>query len=206
MQDSAVKYRESLWGRAVIGLFGGLYAIRKLAYCPVPKGFLVDDFYITMKVIENHGEVITTNDSVCYEDVSNNISDEFNRKVRISSGNFKNLVTFRKLTNPFTKVGFMFLSHKVFRWFTPFLLIVLFVVNLFLWNVGMIYQITLCGQIFLLLLIVMESILRKFNVHCKLFRFVTHFYAMNLALFVGFWKYVKDDSTSVWQPTKRNQA
>lgn len=38
MQESGIKYREALWARAVIGLFGGLYAIRKSAYCPVPEG------------------------------------------------------------------------------------------------------------------------------------------------------------------------
>lgn len=204
-QDSDVKYREGLFARAVIGLFGGLYAIRRKSYRAVPQGFIVDDFYITMSVIENGGGVITANDSVCYEDVSNNITEEFKRKTRISTGNFMNLSRFRRLSNPFTKVGFMFLSHKIFRWITPFLLILVFVLNVCICTYGVVYQITLCGQLFLLLLLLCDRLLGKFNIHCGLLRFVTHFYAMNAALLLGFWNYLKKDSTSVWQPTKRNQ-
>ena len=205
MQESDIKYREALWTRAVIGLFGGLYAIRKSAYSPVPEGYIVDDFYITMKVIEQKGEIITTNDAVCYEDVSNKIEEEFNRKKRISLGNFKNLSTFKHLANPFTKVGFMFLSHKIFRWFTPFFLIIIFVSNLFLWNAGCIYQIALCGQLLLVCLICIDFVFRKMNIHIGLLRFITHFFAMNAALLLGFCTYLNHNSETVWQPTKRNQ-
>lgn len=205
MQESGIKYREALWARAVIGLFGGLYAIRKSAYCPVPEGYIVDDFYITMKVIEQKGEVITTNDAVCYEDVSNKIEEEFKRKKRISLGNFKNLSTFRNLANPFTKVGFMFLSHKIFRWFTPFFMIIIFILNFMLWNEGGIYQIALCGQVLLVCMMCFDYVFRKMNIHIGLLRFITHFFAMNAALLLGFCTYLTHKSETVWQPTKRNQ-
>lgn len=206
MNEFSVKYNEGLWANAVIGLFGGLYAIRKTAYCPVPVGYSVDDFYITMKVLESGNYVITNNDSVCYEDVSNKLEAEFRRKIRIAVGNFKNLATFSHLANPFSKIGFMFWSHKIIRWITPLLLICVFLLNCFLLNEGFIYQLCFVGQVLLLLSIFIDCILRKCNVHIALIRFVTHFYSMNLALLIGFVKYlIGNNNNSFWQPTQRNQ-
>ena len=200
-----VKYSEGLWGKAVIGLFGGLYAIRSSAYVHVPQGYCVDDFYITMKVIEQGGHVIMSKESQCLEDVSNTLHEEFRRKVRISKGNFMNLKVFKHLANPFTKAGFMFLSHKIFRWFTPFALIVIFLVNIPLLSVGWLYQVTFTGQLFLLLLLGVDYFLKKCGVNVALFRFVTHFYSMNLALLLGFINYIKGNDSNVWEPTRRNQ-
>jgi hypothetical protein len=38
----------------------------------------------------------------------------------------------------------------------------------------------------------------------SLFKFISHFYLMNLALLKGFLMFVKGVETSIWQPTKRN--
>lgn len=206
MNEFSVKHNEGLWANAVIGLFGGLYAIRKCAYCPVPIGYSVDDFFITMKVLETGCFVVTTNDSVSYEDVSNKLDAEFRRKIRIATGNFKNLATFSHFANPFSKIGFMFWSHKIIRWITPLLLIFIFLLNCFLLREACVYQLCFIGQIFLLFLIFIDFLLRKSNIHIALFRFVTHFYSMNLALLIGMVKYLTaNNKNSFWQPTQRNQ-
>ena len=50
---------------------------------------------------------------------------EFRRKVRISSGNFQNLFFFKGMLLRFWRpLAFCFWSHKVFRWFTPFFLMI----------------------------------------------------------------------------------
>lgn len=206
MNEFSMKHNEGLWANAVIGLFGGLYAIRKSVYSPVPAGYSVDDFYITMKVLESGSFVITNNDSVCYEDVSNKLEVEFRRKIRIAVGNFKNLATFSHFANPFSKIGFMFWSHKIIRWITPLLLICVFLLNCFLLNEGFIYQLSFAGQVLLLISILIDFLLRKCNINIALIRFVTHFYSMNLALLIGFVKYITgNNKNSFWQPTQRNQ-
>jgi len=48
--------------------------------------------------------------------------------------------------------AFFLLSHKVLRFLTPFFLIALFAVNLFLWTTGFIYVVALVVQIAVLLL------------------------------------------------------
>jgi hypothetical protein len=57
----------------------------------------------------------------------------------------------------------------------------------------------------LLLLIPIDFCLRKLNCNNVLFRFVTHFFSMNLALLIGMFKAMKGVESGVWKPTKRNQ-
>src|SRR5690606_16045091 len=100
-------YREGLiWG-TMMGAFGGLYSIRKSFFAPVPRNFLVDDFYITMHALAKGKLAINELSAVSYEDASNKISEEFRRKVRISAGNFQNLSVYKKLLwPPFTGLAF----------------------------------------------------------------------------------------------------
>ena len=108
-RENRIKYMEGVvWG-TMIGAFGGCYSIRKKYYAAVPPKFFMDDFYITMNVLENKGKCINELEALCREDVSNKISEEFRRKIRISIGNFQNLMRYRKLLWPvFSGLSFCF--------------------------------------------------------------------------------------------------
>jgi hypothetical protein len=172
----------------------------------VPANFIVDDFYVSMHVLRDGKKAINELDAICHEDVSDILAQVLRRKVRISTGNFQNLNQFKGLLwPPFSGVAFAFLSHKVIRWCTPFLLLLIFVANLLLLQAGWLYQLLFAGQLLLLALILVDFLFKKLNVHIKLFRFITHFYSMNAALFLGWIKYLKGVKTSVWTPTQRFQ-
>jgi len=213
IQESAYIAREvkiknaegKLWG-CMMGPSGGFYALRKDLFDPVPDNYLVDDFYLNMVVLEKGKKAINDLESVAYEDVSNNLSEEFRRKVRISAGNFQNLVRFFKhLFHPFQPIGFVFFSHKVSRWIGPFFLLSIYVSNLFLLNKTFYFGSFLLQSIFLLLPF-LDLILRKIKIQIVILRFVTHFYNMNLAMLVGYLKFLKGITSNVWEPTKRNQS
>jgi len=192
-----------LWG-SMMGPFGGCYAIRKDDYAPVPPNYLVDDFYINMKIFEKRKMAINDLEARVFEDVTNVLKDEFRRKVRIATGNWQNLRTFWQLL--FRKhVGFCFLSHKVLRWKGPFFLITALVLSAILGFSSVFYAILVAGQVLLLLLPLLDLFLKKANVHIKLLRLVTHFYAMNLALLIGFFRSWKTIKSGVWDRTPRNQ-
>jgi cellulose synthase/poly-beta-1,6-N-acetylglucosamine synthase-like glycosyltransferase len=205
-REVIIKNQEgNIWG-TMMGPFGGCYAIRRELYAPVPKNFLVDDFYICMKVLENKYQAINNLDAKVYEDVSNNLNDEFRRKIRIATGNFQNLQTFSNLLLPIHKgLSFSFLSHKVLRWISPFFIIISLISLVFLSCESKIYELALIAQIFTFLIPCVDALLKKVNLHFSIFRFVTHFYVMNLALFIGFFKFMKGVESNVWKPTKRNQ-
>jgi cellulose synthase/poly-beta-1,6-N-acetylglucosamine synthase-like glycosyltransferase len=203
-RELRLKYYEGkIWG-TMMGAFGGCYALRYELYSPVPEGYTVDDFYITMKVLEKQKKSIQEISAICYEDVQNQMKEEFRRKIRISSGNFQNLRSFRHLLWPlFTGLSFCFLSHKILRWLVPFFLLLALVSNAFIYRVNMFYTITLIGQLALILLPFIDLMVRKIGIHIVLLRFITHFYSMNLALLIGFIKFLTGRKTNVWEPTSR---
>ena len=205
-REVLIKNQESiLWG-TMMGPFGGCFSLRKELFEKVPKNFLVDDFYINMKVYEKKFAGINSIDSIVYEDVSNNLKDEFMRKIRIATGNFQNLVAFRKLLLPLNSgLSFSFLSHKVLRWIGPFLIIASLLSLIILSFNSKFYLIALALQLFSLIIPLLDYILSKSSFNISFFRFVTHFYTMNLALLIGFFKFLNGVESNVWKPTKRNQ-
>ncbi len=205
-REVKIKHYESvLWG-TMMGPFGGCFAIRKELFHPVPSNFLVDDFYICMKVLEKKYKAVNNLEAVVFEDVSNNLSDEFRRKVRIATGDFQNMKEFRRLLwPPYKGLAFSFLSHKILRWITPIFMITALAMLIVLALHFQLYFILLIIYIAVLLLPLLDLLLKKFNVHNILLRFITHFLTMNIALLAGMFKYFKGVKSNVWKPTKRNQ-
>jgi len=189
-----------------MGPFGGFYAIRKDFYEPLSGNTLSDDFRICMNVIGKGGKAISDHEAIVYEDVTNNLKEEFDRKVRISAGNFQNLVHFAfLLIKPFTIWSFCFISHKLIRWITPFLWFIVIVTNILLINNSFFFLLLFLLQLIFLLLPAFDMFLKKFNIHLVPLRFFTHLYFMNIALFAGFIKYLRGIRSGAWPPTKRFQ-
>jgi cellulose synthase/poly-beta-1,6-N-acetylglucosamine synthase-like glycosyltransferase len=204
-REVMIKQHESVvWG-SMMGPFGGCYAIRHEDYSQVPSNALVDDFYINMKIFEKGKKAVNNLNAKVFEDVSNDLKIEMIRKIRIATGNFQNLKWFGHLLWPMNNgVAFTFLSHKVLRWLGPFFLIIAFISSLFLINTPF-YQLAIVLQILGFLMPLVDAILRKLNIHNKLLRFITHFYSMNLALLIGFFRFTRGVKSGVWKVTKRNQ-
>ncbi|MFC2111917.1 glycosyltransferase [Bacteroidota bacterium] len=206
-REIKLKYFEGkVWG-TMIGAYGACYAIRNELFKHVPEGYSVDDFYITMKVLETKRRSILEMNAVCLENVPNRLAEEFRRKIRISSGNFQNLRTFfRLLWPPSTGLAFSFFSHKVLRWLGPFFLLLAIISNVILSTVSQLYWDILIFQAVMLVSPIIDFLLRKIGIHIVFLRFITHFYSMNLALLAGFLKFVKGAETNVWHPTKRTES
>ncbi|WP_185817106.1 glycosyltransferase [Hymenobacter metallilatus] len=207
-RENLIKYQEGVvWG-SMIGAFGGCFAVRRACYHPAPVSFIVDDFFISMAVLQDGYQAINELAAVCHEDVSDKLPEEFRRKARISAGNFQNLVAFRRLLwPPWRGLSFAYWSHKVLRWLTPLLLLLMLLCNvvLVLGGGGWFYQFMLVGQLAAPATLLLDGALHRLGVHSRLLRFVTHFYSMNAALLVGFWRFLGGVKTTVWEPTQRFQ-
>ncbi|MFH1005794.1 MAG: glycosyltransferase [Bacteroidota bacterium] len=195
----------------MMGPFGGCYAVRKSFYKNIPEKFLVmDDFYINMKVLENGGKSINEINAKVYEKIPDNWKVEFKRKIRINVGSFQNLVYFFHLLWKFNMLSFCFISHKVIRWFGPIFMIAMYLSNIFLlWNIPLsLWRQTGWGiffifQNFIPVLFILDLILKFIGINFPISRLVTHFLSTNLALLIGFFKFLKGVKSSVWQPTER---
>ncbi|MFN8241485.1 MAG: glycosyltransferase [Bacteroidales bacterium] len=193
-----------LWGK-MMGPFGGFYAVRKKSYKPNSENALSDDFRICMNVIGGGEKVISDMNSVVYEDAANNLCEEYKRMTRISAGNFQNLRHFsRLLKNPFNTWSLIFISHKVLRWLTPLLWMIMLVMNLLLLKVSFLYTVLLILQLILIILPPLDLILRKAGINVVPIRYFTHLFLMNLAIASGFFRQLGGVESGVWEPTKRN--
>lgn len=193
-----------LWG-TMMGPFGGCFAIRKSLFTLIPENYLVDDFFINMSILQRGYLCINEPNAIVYEDVSNDLKSEFNRKLRISTGNFQNLTHFARILLKFNRISFTFLSHKILRWFSPFFILFSGIVLIFIFNDSMLNFGLFMTYLAILGIVLLDLILLYLGIHFKLFRYLTHFVSMNAALFIGFFKYLKGTKSSIWQRTERLQ-
>lgn len=206
--ENTIKSRESkLWGFA-LGVEGGCYMIERTAFSTIPPLTFMEDFYMTMSVLQQGHNVNFDAQAICTEDVSVDRSEEFKRKIRISIGNYQNLNRFKGMVlRRFWPLGFAFLSHKIVRWITPLLILINLMACALLsgFEGGWIYQTALLTHLILLATFAIDSVLPRLAGRSSLLRFVGHFYLMNFALLKGLIIYLQGVDTNVWQPTKRAQ-
>jgi len=158
-----------------------------------------------MKVLEQNKMVINDLSAKAYEQVSHASSEEYRRKKRISTGNFQNLYQFKGLLNPFTSLGFAFISHKVIRWMGPFLMLAIGLSSMGLAVGGsQVFGLLVLGQaLWYVAVPLLDVLLKKVNVHLSLLRNISYFNRMNLALGVGFVDFLRGVKSNIWEPTKR---
>jgi cellulose synthase/poly-beta-1,6-N-acetylglucosamine synthase-like glycosyltransferase len=193
-----------IWGK-MMGPFGGCYALRSDYFVPVPPNYLVDDFYIAMRALEKGGKAGIELNAHCYEGVSHDIREEYRRKRRISSGNFQNLNTFKSVLFQFDILSYLFFSHKVLRWLTPFFILIGWLASgILAWKGSFLFQILFLGCSFGMIgLPILDLLLQKINYNIRILRGIRYLIWMNVALLEGFFKYLSGIKTNIWQPTKR---
>ena len=195
--ETEIKQNESIVYGIIPGASGGCYAIRKHLFTKIPSNFLVDDFFIGFTIVTQKFNSILNKKAICFEEVNTNWKQEFFRKIRIATGNFQNLWHFKKYAfNPFSNIGFIFMSHKILRWKTPFILMMIYYILLL--------KCTLFILIVTLFLPIIDFFLFIFNIEFKPLRRFHYFIIMNIAVLIGFFKFLKGVKTNVWQPTTRN--
>ncbi|MCA1828125.1 MAG: glycosyltransferase family 2 protein [Myxococcales bacterium] len=201
--ESLLKLYESRRG-CVMGANGGIYAVRRHLFPPLPGGTVVDDFVAALRVLEAGSEVRYEPEAVAHEEAAPDHGGEYRRRVRIAAGCFRALSQHRDLLSPrhgFT--AFALWSHKVLRWFVPHAMVVALVANLFLAHGSRFYSIVLlgqCGAYALAAVALLGMSPRRLRAVADA---AAHFVEMNAALLVGFVKYSRGAQGQTWTRTDR---
>ncbi len=206
-RETLLKQSEGEWKGLSMGASGGCYAIRAIDYVPVPKGFLVDDFFISFNILLNGKKAILNTLAICFEEISSSISIEFKRRRRISAGNFQNLFYFIPFfTMKQLPLWFVFFSHKVIRWFGPLLLIfsLLSMFYFAFYQVIVLFGVLIL-TLFMVFVFVFNKLFENINILLPFLKRVQYFIVINAALLMGFFDYLNGIKNNVWEPTKRNQ-
>jgi len=187
---------------SLLGANGGIYAIRKKLFEKIPSDTIIDDFVIPMKILEKGYRVLYEPEAMAYEDTAKGIIQEMARRVRIGAGDFQSLILTKSMLNPLRGFSaFSFWSHKVLRWFAPFLLIGALFFNAFL-----------AGEKFYLIIFISQisfytaALIGRINskaAQIKIFGMCYYFVSMNIALLLGFFKFLTGTQKVTWERTER---
>jgi len=202
--ETFLKYLEGKLG-CVLGANGGLYAIRRILFGPLPWDTITDDFVVPLRIAVRGWRVPFEPTAVAYEETTADARGEFGRRARIGAGNWQALARLPDLLDPRTGfIAFAFVSHKLLRWSTPLLLAVALVGNGALaaapgaWG----YRALLTAQAAFYAL----AFTGRRGTAGRLARGARYFVEMNAALAVGFWRFVRGTQRAAWHRTERPAA
>jgi biofilm PGA synthesis N-glycosyltransferase PgaC len=197
--ESRIKELESHW-HSTVGANGGIYAIRKELYFPIPPDTIIDDFVISMNMLQLGRRLVFEPEAVAREAVSKSFRDEFWRKVRIGGGDLQALV---RLAPMFLKtsafVTFAYVSRKVIRWLMPFFLMVFWASSLRLADQQP-FGILFWGLNLSMVLAVVGLLGVSSN---RVVRGCAYLYSLNVALILGYGRYLLGLQRGTWQRAQR---
>ena len=205
--ESALKRMDSELYSAM-GAAGELNAIRTRFYKPMPETALLDDFVMSMRMVDQGYKIAYTSDAYAMEYGSADLTEESKRKRRIAAGGLQSVWWLRQMMNPFRRpvVAFQFVSHRVLRWsITPIALLALIPLNVALvfLKAGTVYTVIWILQVLFYLAALASWMLEKQGRKNKLLYVPYYFLFMNLNVFRGM-KYLSTHKTSgAWEKAKR---
>jgi cellulose synthase/poly-beta-1,6-N-acetylglucosamine synthase-like glycosyltransferase len=200
--ETYLKEKESLFG-SVVGGDGAIYAIRRELYTPLlPTD--INDFLNPLQIIAAGYAGVFEPAAVCYEEVADNFSQEYRRKVRIISRSMNALRRIPAVLNPLRNVRhwFALVSHKLLRWLAPVFLLLMFLACLilsghFLYRLALIFQVAFYG------LAVAGWAMKDQQAVSKVFFLPHYFCLMNLASLQGLGMFFRGSLSATWQTVRQ---
>jgi poly-beta-1,6-N-acetyl-D-glucosamine synthase len=128
--ESSIKTNETILGSCTSAV-GEIMAVRKELFLPSEQKIVLDDLYLALTVIRQGYRVIYVPSARSYEYVSQSAKDEFDRRLKINAGLFQTISISGRLL-PFDKpfIVWQIVSHKLFRPFIPFAMILALASNI----------------------------------------------------------------------------
>lgn len=193
---------------SAMGAAGELCAVRKSLYEPVPEDSLLDDFILSMRLVQQGYRIAYTAEAYALEGGSASMTEESKRKRRIAAGGLQSIWRLRSLMTPFKYpvVAFQFVSHRVLRWsITPIALLALVPLNvaLVLSGSGALYTIIWILQIFFYAAAYGGYVLDNKGMRNKLLYIPYYFLFMNVNVFRGVSYLLSHRGTGTWEKSKR---
>lgn len=189
------------------GAAGELFSIRTSLFETVKEDTILDDFMISMQLVIKGYKIAYEPNAYALENGSENIQEEFKRKIRICAGAFQSMLRLLPLLNIF-KYGiftFQYVSHRVLRWtLAPLALFILLPISI----IGIsfdfkMYAFISIAQVIFYLFAFFGWKYEKLKTRKKLFFVPFYFIMMNYSVLAGFRKFLWGSQEHVWQKAKR---
>ncbi len=219
--ETRLKQAESVLD-SCLGANGAIYAIRSECFWnELPPNTIVDDFVIGMKVREYGYRMQFEAFALAYEEMPG-IKAEWNRRVRIGSGDYQALLLCRRcLSFHYGRFAWCFWSHKVMRWFSPHLALIMISAAVSSIIAGAFVPLTQPTRLLSLVIIYGAVLLCATAAAGRLWRScgegstnriyavclgADHFLTMQAALFCGFIRFCRGGLDGHWTRTPRQET
>jgi cellulose synthase/poly-beta-1,6-N-acetylglucosamine synthase-like glycosyltransferase len=195
--ENLIKKFESKLG-TLITANGAIYAIRKEYFFNIDDD-LADDLLVELNISSKGKRLIYEPEAKAYEVAPQEAKEEFLRRIRIVNQGIKASCRHADLI---LKSGlffiFEYLSHKVLRWLTPFIMITAFIANAILLQ-SFIYTAMFVLQIIFYSLAVMGLFFGKKRMNFKLLNLPFYFCLLNAAALFGIFSAIFKKDFSTWE-------
>lgn len=204
--DFEVKIKE-FEGKAgiLIGANGAIFSIRKELFVTLPVDKpITDDLFLTLSVIDRGFKFLYEVKALAYEETAKDFTIEFKRKVRFASTNFETLKHFKDLI--FGKrlfISFALWSHKILRWMTPIVIILILALSFYLLDYNSIYKLFFYLQLIIYFFVFIGYILMLNRIKVPFVSMIFYFIYSNIAILLGLFKFLSGSHSGIWKPTER---
>ncbi len=179
--ESRVKQLESRIG-CVSGATGSLFAVRKSDMPNVEEKVLNKPFYIATKIVENGKAVVYQEYAKAYE--STTVGTNFRKHVEDATGYWQCFILFPKMLG-----SFVYVSHRVMKWFVWLNMVILLVSSGMLGAAGsMLMMVLFWLQVTGYAMIVLLGRRKIGGFIGKIIGIGYYFFMLNIAYFVGMFK------------------
>lgn len=204
---------------SAMGAAGELNAIRTNLYQPMPEEALLDDFVMSMRMVDEGYKIAYTSKAYALEYGSANLEEEGKRKRRIAAGGLQSSWWLRSMLLPFTTqqgkrqgwsrwlVAFQLLSHRVLRWtITPIAMMALIPLNvaLVMMKAGTVYTVVWILQLLFYLAALGGYMLEQRGRKNKFLYVPYYFLFMNINVFRGMHYLRTHQGGGAWEKAKRS--
>jgi poly-beta-1,6-N-acetyl-D-glucosamine synthase len=199
--ESALKRWDSRIG-STMGAAGELIAIRASLMTFGQTDNIIEDFALSMRVVEAGYRVIYEPGAIASEEGLRHTEEVFERRARIAAGGFQAIWRLRRLLDPrFGLVHWQYVSHRVLRWaVVPIILPILPVINFTLARDSRWYRLVLVGQLGLYGAAGLGWSLQRSRVGRLPFLAIPCFFcSANIAALAGLWRILSGRQTVLWR-------
>jgi biofilm PGA synthesis N-glycosyltransferase PgaC len=191
---------------SLMGAAGELVSFRTDLFKPLERDTILDDFVQSMRVVNSGYRVIYEPEAYAVELPSFSLKEEMERKVRICAGGWQAMSRLLPLLNPLRNpiVTFLYFSHRVLRWsLAPVLLILLLPLNIALVTKDNLYVVLMIAQLsfYTLAGIGWWQAVKGRLAGPLLLPF--YFTLMNVAVFQGFRRFIRNAQPAAWDKAQR---
>ena len=202
--ETVLKYYEGKLG-CVLGANGGIYAVRRLLFQPLRDTTITDDFVVPIRIASRGWRVPYEPEATAYEETTEDVDHEFGRRARIGAGNWQSVALVPEVLDPRTGfLHFAFVSHKLLRWLTPFLLGAALVASVPLAIGGGARWVGLLATQLAFYALALAGWRGARGPLRRAASAAFYFVSMNAALAVGLWRFVRGTQRAAWDRTERS--